>query len=926
MEAGLQELLGQQLAAMQESLIEDGATTILNWFCPDEQGEVSWPVGAGVNMYPDVSTAAVELHAQPCMGVAGKNEEAVEPRMYQATERSMAQHVAHQALHSLRGQDEALERAAIAPWAYNASDSSRCCDTVLFAVHPVFGVFYKAKLPLVDRHALDLGDASDTPVTIRTACFRRRWIPKPVVQPLTYKSSIDHLFHPGKLPGGADAAKGRALQSDAAVLGAAEHAAAPESVAPAVPLPPMLPRRADNEAGAGDAAPAFGSRSIVHFILPFRARNLRSLPSLLRTLGVANLPSRYSVDAMEGQGAEAPAKGDHSTDFARLIIVPIEEDMEFLGKDFPVMQRVRDAVEAATPQVHFNISIVPNLPPAAGTKTALLAHLGGHLKPYRAKLDKAFKEWLAANKAATGASEKERVKEEEAAAEAAGKEAAANPGAGGEDASTWTPPAQDTMGVLQDSSVHPLLPNAWLRAVVAGLTAVPAMSSTVFVLDSSTSAVAPSLARKTLWRVIEGRQVYAPVPYALEMDEYATDDALGFLMRDGGIADVELPEGETPAFKDPHFYKWADPTQNGKSVSDDPAPAPGARRLGSTLRGESTFKTRSGLQNDDGSYGFGSRSFFNSGATAGPPSAASSKAASQASDDGDDMLQGHTGLSLHHGEDDALMPLPESHPLWQRMTSLGVVKADLVGAIMRVLKHVPQAAAPPAKDGKAQRRLKDETTPEKGGGDKATKQAEAVPEVGDQCVMRRILLELKKRRYTIARAVTGGFRVAPVDMLYGSGTSSTSIAMQPVELGPCECTTAPHLPHCELTLPLTSVDDTADKHRVNCAVSQMMDALKEKAAEDAAKAAAPGAQPAALGGGDGLEQEAPVFYDVVHVDHPVRYFEPHWGVKIVAKVASLDAVQKAKEGSSIATAEAFAFDWYVTEAAVPYKPPSTSTM
>ena len=54
----------------------------------------------------------------------------------------------------------------------------RCCDRFNFAVHPVFGVFYNVKVPVVDGNSL-------TGMTVENMCFRRRFHSKPAIRPLT---------------------------------------------------------------------------------------------------------------------------------------------------------------------------------------------------------------------------------------------------------------------------------------------------------------------------------------------------------------------------------------------------------------------------------------------------------------------------------------------------------------------------------------------------------------------------------------------------------------------------------------------------------------------------------------------------------------------------------------------------------------------
>ena len=117
------------------------------------------------------------------------------------------------------------------------------------------------------------------------------------------------------------------------------------------------------------------------------------------------------------------------------------------------------------------------------------------------------------------------------------------------------------------------------------------------------------------------------------------------------------------------------------------------------------------------------------------------------------------------------------------------------------------------------------------------------------------------------------------------------------------------------------MDDQFDKDRVNCAITQMTAAAD--AAEEAAraKAAAKGKGKAARvleGAVEGTQEEVPVWNELVHVDHPVRYFEPHRGLKIVAKVARKEVVANGATTGRPVVAESVSFQWYLTEKAWEY--------
>jgi len=895
------------LAAMQEQLLEDGANTILDWFCsfPEEvaSGGEQWPGAEALASFPDVSSQIVEMSSHPCMGAAGLNQDPIRPSVYSSHDREVARHVAYQAVKALQPSNSALQGQVVNAAQFNASNPDRCCDQVLFAVHPVFGVFLKTRLPLVDKLATE--EVAAESAATRTVCFRRKWIPKPVVTPLTYKSDVDHLFHPEKLVGKA-----------------ARQLAAPAAAAPAA---------TGLEAG--------GTRSMVHFILPFRARNLGSLPALVRTLGVANLESRFEVTQKEG----ADKAVDHSKDLVRLVIVPVEEESDYM-EGVPVMQRVQEVVAAASPQVHFNITLASNLPADKGGRMHLKTILHSWIKPYikaRAEALKSVTKGKSPGKAVAGQK---------------GKEASVNPDAGGR-----TVPAEDISGTLKEAAQQSqVLPSAWLRAVVTGLAHVPSASARVFVLDSSTSAVSASLARKVLWRVIEGSQAFVPAPYTISEDS-GDDDQLIMLLRDGGVTmtpeQVESaltaagldPKADTMDYRKAEFYGWHDPTEGGGSAGVDPAqrvlrgagaPAGAARRLAQV--DEAEFATKYG---SDSVYGTGVRS-YTPGKTAdgltdaykqGYDSAGSVEKYAQSfgtnDDGGDDWASGHTALTPHHGEDDEVLPLPASSPQFDRMTALGTTKIDLASAVAKMLEHLPAVdaksktkgdAKKPAA-GKAVRRQLQAKPAEEAPGADAQPVASPAPvaaktdsddgegslEMGDQCVMRRILLEYQRNSFTLARTLRAGYRISPVDY----GIDGTPIV--PAEMGPCECSAQPHWPHCEVLLPLSSVDDQFDKDRVNCAITQMTAAADAAEAAAKAKAAVKGKAQRVLEGGavEGTQEEVPVWNELVHVDHPVRYFEPHRGLKIVTKVARKEVVANGAETGRPVVAESFSFQWYLTEKA-----------
>jgi hypothetical protein len=127
-----------------------------------------------------------------------------------------------------------------------------------------------------------------------------------------------------------------------------------------------------------------------------------------------------------------------------------------------------------------------------------------------------------------------------------------------------------------------------------------------------------------------------------------------------------------------------------------------------------------------------------------------------------------------------------------------------------------------------------------------------------------------------------------------------------------------------LALPLTSVDDVYDKDRVNCAIVEMAYAAKKRveaaqARRDVAQGKAkPKTEPEvedATTEGDGGDVAPP---EMVHVDHPVRFFDPSRGLEIVAKVAPKEARSTGIEKGRPVAAEVFSFQWYLTAGAAEY--------
>ena len=66
------------------------------------------------------------------------------------------------------------------------------------------------------------------------------------------------------------------------------------------------------------------------------------------------------------------------------------------------------------------------------------------------------------------------------------------------------------------TAVEDILPSDWLAAVIGGLKYVPRSNSLVLILDSATFSIPESFARKTVWRVMAGRQVFSPVPMSTD--------------------------------------------------------------------------------------------------------------------------------------------------------------------------------------------------------------------------------------------------------------------------------------------------------------------------------------------------------------------------------------------------------------------------
>eukprot|EP01138_Halocafeteria_seosinensis_P015562 gb/GECG01015881.1/.p1 GENE.gb/GECG01015881.1/~~gb/GECG01015881.1/.p1 ORF type:complete len:1150 (+),score=214.30 gb/GECG01015881.1/:1-3450(+) len=991
-EKGLSGIISKRLREEQNELLEDGSKQLLSWFCTfdSDEGE-SFPDlnDEVVAEYEDTTTSPVDISDHQCVGVAQEDDQPIEPSLHKDSDVTRSYYVAEEALKSLKDKNENLLGYEIAGSAYDpgSPDFMEDCTVTLFAVHPVFGAFYKIKLALrstsdtssKEGAAKVIGEPTDSgkpgEIVTRSVCYHRKWVAKPIVKPQSRNARITHLMNPEELPK-AGAAGQRSLVDARALKGKMEQS-----------------KKADNWRRALDT-PAEASKSnsklTVQFILPFRASNLNTLPQLIRSLEIADKVRRSDEQASKSQP------------LVRLIMVKLdgEENAPSVKGSLDLKQRITDIVNTALKSVHFEIKIADPLPP---TKSS-----AQHIKDLT-------KEWVNSHYAAVNAQgsakkTEEELKEEDIAAtegneksvhrptkkkgskkarkledpsadprngsppnqagggnpKAQQQPAGSNPNqdnganapveqqggqnaadtaanqpqaatdeasrkqnqqqnlqnkesvsqeenkmqsATGENAQT---PGQSQSAVKGFSMAKSVLPNRWLSAVLGGLVHVPFGRSIVFMLDSSTATVSASLAKKTLWRVIEGRQVLAPIPYALS-GAYTDDDMTEAFRDDGGAS---APDSEVT--RDEEDRSKMQPFQMSEFYTEESYGYRGARFLrhksGSKIGGRSILAEEMDdyewddpagytyikgdddysltLKDDAGKdfTGLEDDAIAQAEKEMGNKDWMKPYAGNALDDIVDDYPQGGAIVD-QHSEDDDQEALAIDEPQWQRLTLLGTTKVDLAAAIYRMLA--------PATSETSKRNLEEEgsATPENN--------KEITGEKGDACMMRRILYILMSNNYNVARAPVAGLRVKSPENL-----GSSSGQNRATELSNCECDYAnSNEEHCLFRLAVSAMDDDNDKMRVQCAVSQIHTAILNSKNKDSREEEGVGRDE--LGDFE--------FREVVGVHHPVRFFDPSRGTEIVAKVTAKDYLPSHDAPTQIPlAAEVFSFRWALSENTVEF--------
>jgi len=459
-------IVSLRLAHLQKQIIDSNADEMLGWFCQADIDDFA--------MSTSVEEAPVDLFDQPCIGVASEGDPSVPLRRFSMDAPDVTYALAQQLLASLvnrTGSDEDIvyQRSSVASFQFNPRRPDRCCDTFLFGVHPVFGMFYKLRLPLTSEDA-------DSPLDydVQTMCFRRKFHPRPLIRPFTPDSSVEHLKNPSKyLPKLAEAADTARVLKDK-----------------------KKPEPKD------DFAPG-----TVHVILPFRASNLDLLPSVLKNLGRVRA---------------------YTTAPFRLIIAPVTLAADY---SFSVEQRLQEVVAVAGPALGLSITVSRSLSAEEMTK---------------ATLSPLLQDWIDAKQVP--------------------------------ELADVTAPAP--AGVL---------PNPFLSAVIGALGLVPKDRAPVFLLDSATYSLPNDAVKKALWRIINGRMVYAPIVSTYEAVQVSND-----LLGDGGITEPLPESGESPAYL---TASWWQDVGGIEDMLDD------RRRLRAAVPRTASRKLQQASNDDVDSYG-----------------------------------------------------------------------------------------------------------------------------------------------------------------------------------------------------------------------------------------------------------------------------------------------------------------------------------
>jgi len=93
LESQLDLIVSQELRAKEESIIENGANSLMSWFCQLPQDQLAWEGATSTGV---LSTAqnAVTLAEQPCIGVASADDKPMAGRVYYSDNRNQARRVA----------------------------------------------------------------------------------------------------------------------------------------------------------------------------------------------------------------------------------------------------------------------------------------------------------------------------------------------------------------------------------------------------------------------------------------------------------------------------------------------------------------------------------------------------------------------------------------------------------------------------------------------------------------------------------------------------------------------------------------------------------------------------------------------------------------------------------------------------------------
>lgn len=578
MRSQLDLIVSKSLREHEEGIIESGATDLLSWFCQLPPEQIAWE---GVPTNPGVLSSArnaVSFGEQPCIGVASEDDKPVAGSVYYSDNRNQAMRVAAQAVQSLNGTLEWMRGRSVWKQAFSPQNEDSCCRRVFFMPHPVFGVMYRMRIPL-------------GPGDYREVCYRRRWLPRPLVKPLSQGANMTDLFQQSKLSKG--------VETEEAI----EEEEREES---AVPEEDKKEEQAEIEAGkeATEQAAAQGTRrrsladaegakdkpiaakkpknwgrfvkQHVVAVLPYRARHLHRLPNLLksfaRMVGAKNPKDSPGVSAelvivpVETRHVElddAPVRLTSIVDSARSalgidvkiqpVVAATPEDMM---KDLAMWSKGRRGTGQGTDDKNADDDDDAGVNKGvknqgkdvtSGDRTekrvshmeqeVLQHHIGKLVKKIEAgqvdkKVQARLDKWMTKHGQGTLQALIKKAKEDKAAAVAKAAE------------------GKKGRRLSDESMLNVLASSQAVQAYYTGLMASHGQDVNVVLLDSSLSNLPVTLARKATWRVVGGRQVYAPIAQANQVasddDDGQQVDAMlshGALDRldDGGVLESKLP-------------------------------------------------------------------------------------------------------------------------------------------------------------------------------------------------------------------------------------------------------------------------------------------------------------------------------------------------------------------------------------------------